>query len=515
MIAILVARLRETMVVVRTAWRILQLTSIIHLTVAMLPVAKIQSPVIRSTMKTSSWGKSWIPVAVLEDIDSKLVHSSKVLGKDLIFYQASSNWVVAEDRCPHRAAPLSEGYLNQTSGDLICRYHGWQFGSNGNCNHIPQSDVDSSKQFSKACMKTYPAKVDSGLLWMWPNDDHSLAAATAIPGEDDSDSIPINIMQENMIDYPMMVENTFDPSHASFTHDGVGGLSAATAFPMQHFQHIGNITRDGFVLQHSGYDSKSANVTTKREFIAPYTNLVKYENSPVKSVMLLFVPIKPGYTRVFGAIKASLNNTNVVIKTVYKLVNLLPKWLFRGFVHRSGYTIVEQDLMIQHRQQLHMQRDSQQGIRWQQSYYLPSKADVGMVTFRRWFDDFSHGKISWLEPSVENDWIQEMNDEQLLNRWTRHTKHCNSCQKTAKLLRTRIQPTLSILTLLVAVALIRDVLQGLQLGGGVLKIKSFVSKLLMLALTFVLKSKVNEMYEGYFIGKMPFRKNAIPDTVNL
>ena len=42
------------------------------------------------------------------------------------------------DRCPHRAAALSEGRMT-ASGDLQCAYHGWTFGADGACLDIPQA----------------------------------------------------------------------------------------------------------------------------------------------------------------------------------------------------------------------------------------------------------------------------------------------------------------------------------------------------------------------------------------
>lgn len=42
------------------------------------------------------------------------------------------------DRCPHRAAALSEGLLT-ADGSFQCAYHGWTFdGETGDCTKIPQ-----------------------------------------------------------------------------------------------------------------------------------------------------------------------------------------------------------------------------------------------------------------------------------------------------------------------------------------------------------------------------------------
>jgi phenylpropionate dioxygenase-like ring-hydroxylating dioxygenase large terminal subunit len=465
----------------------------------------------RASAMMQAWDKSWIPIAVLDDVDRNEIHSRQVLGKDLIFYRTgkgnSTIWTVTEDRCPHRAAPMNEGYIDRSTNDIVCRYHGWRFSANGSCTTIPQSPVAAPAYSSKACLKTYLTKEVSGVLWMWPNEDHEFSHITPIPGEEEtSNGMTIALMQENMIDYPMMVENSFDPTHALFTHDGVSGFKSSSAIPMKHFSVIGNISETGFTVEHSPYTKAEGNVTTKRAFIAPFTNLVQYEQGPLQSVMLSFIPIKPGYTRVIGTIKTNAGKMNAFIKPMLGLLNsFVPQWLQRGIAHSvAGYTIVEQDLVIQHQQQLHMQRDSAKGVKWQQSYFLPTKADVGVSIFRRWLDTYSGGKIGWLEPTVEKDWIPRLDDEQLLNRWSRHTQHCNSCQKTAKLLRNRVQPALTTLLFVITCTFFRDLLmKGFQ-------IKSTLPKIVSVLFTLFVKMKVQEMYKGYFVGKMPYRKNSLP-----
>ena len=45
--------------------------------------------------------------------------------------------VAAPDRCPHREAPLSAGFVED--GCLVCPYHGWKFGDDGRCVKVPSS----------------------------------------------------------------------------------------------------------------------------------------------------------------------------------------------------------------------------------------------------------------------------------------------------------------------------------------------------------------------------------------
>ncbi|MGB3512090.1 MAG: hypothetical protein WBA93_23190 [Microcoleaceae cyanobacterium] len=65
---------------------------------------------------------------------------------------------------------------------------------------------------------------------------------------------------------------------------------------------------------------------------------------------------------------------------------------------------------------------------WQKLYFMPSLADVGIVTFRKWLDEFAGGKPEW--QGVTETPFQELNDEQLYDRWHRHTKHYPSCRQS-------------------------------------------------------------------------------------
>ena len=69
---------------------------------------------------------------------------------------------------------------------------------------------------------------------------------------------------------------------------------------------------------------------------------------------------------------------------------------------------------------------------WQKSYFMPSLADVGIVTFRKWLDEFAGNKPQW-QGATEVP-FQELNDEQLYDRWHRHTKYCPNCRQSVILI---------------------------------------------------------------------------------
>ncbi|NJK29744.1 MAG: Rieske 2Fe-2S domain-containing protein, partial [Acaryochloris sp. SU_5_25] len=85
----------------------------------------------------------WYPIALLEDLDPKRPTPITLLGQHYVIWQPrdSNQYLVFHDQCPHRLAPLSEGRIDDQTGQLMCSYHGWQFNAEGHCTHIPQAET--------------------------------------------------------------------------------------------------------------------------------------------------------------------------------------------------------------------------------------------------------------------------------------------------------------------------------------------------------------------------------------
>src|ERR1700733_10105608 len=75
-------------------------------------------------------------VAATSDEVGRTLLPRWLLDKPILLYRTESGSAVAlDDRCPHRWAPLSSGYL---AGDnVVCGYHGFEFGPTGQCVKIP------------------------------------------------------------------------------------------------------------------------------------------------------------------------------------------------------------------------------------------------------------------------------------------------------------------------------------------------------------------------------------------
>jgi phenylpropionate dioxygenase-like ring-hydroxylating dioxygenase large terminal subunit len=122
--------------------------------------------------ETFQWTQQWYPMAVAEFLDQKSPHALQLLGKELVLWcDKDGAWHCFEDRCPHRLAPLSEGRV-EADGTLMCAYHAWRFGPEGQCLDIPQSlDLETAKRHRdnpRACAIAYPTQCQQGLIWVWP-----------------------------------------------------------------------------------------------------------------------------------------------------------------------------------------------------------------------------------------------------------------------------------------------------------------------------------------------------------
>jgi phenylpropionate dioxygenase-like ring-hydroxylating dioxygenase large terminal subunit len=104
----------------------------------------------------------WYVAATSDEVGQELL-GRRLLGTPAVLYRRSSGEVVAmEDRCVHRAYPLSAGRLE---GDrVVCGYHGFAYDPDGCCVEVPsQENVPQG-----ACVRTFPVREQAPFVWIWP-----------------------------------------------------------------------------------------------------------------------------------------------------------------------------------------------------------------------------------------------------------------------------------------------------------------------------------------------------------
>lgn len=158
---------------------------------------------------------SWYVAAWSHEVPADGFLARTLLGEPLVFYRGERGQVVAlQDRCCHRAAPLS---LGRREGDCVrCMYHGLKFGPDGKCVEVPgQERVPAQLR-----VPSFPVAERDRFVWVWMGE----------PGLADESQILDFFWQDHpdwrhkpgymhyQANYQLIIDNLLDFSHLSFLH---------------------------------------------------------------------------------------------------------------------------------------------------------------------------------------------------------------------------------------------------------------------------------------------------------
>jgi len=115
--------------------------------------------------------RGWFMVAVSEDV-TVTPKAVRYFGQELALYRGKSGRVVLLDAyCPHMGTHLAK---NSTSyavrdgqvqdDDIICPYHAWRFGPDGQCKHIPFLKGTIPKA---AAVRSWSVREHAGIVFVW------------------------------------------------------------------------------------------------------------------------------------------------------------------------------------------------------------------------------------------------------------------------------------------------------------------------------------------------------------
>ena len=117
------------------------------------------------------------------------------------------------NRCPHRWAPLSEGYV--TGNKIICPYHGMEFDTNGHCTKAPtQTMMPKTAQ-----IPAFTVREAGAFIWIWMGDadaiDHD---PPDVSYQTDPDWTFLTGYYEVAANWVLIRENVLDLTHIAFLH---------------------------------------------------------------------------------------------------------------------------------------------------------------------------------------------------------------------------------------------------------------------------------------------------------
>lgn len=169
---------------------------------------------------------TWYVAAWSHEIAADGMLARTITRVPLVFWRDRAGQVVAlEDRCCHRAAPLSKG---RREGDRIrCMYHGLLFDPSGQCVEIPSQEYIPPA----AKVRSFPVVERFKWVWVWMGDADKLDASL-IPDTHYLDDVgwrgtPGYLHYD--ANYLLITDNLLDFSHLSYVHEKTLGGSAKYA----------------------------------------------------------------------------------------------------------------------------------------------------------------------------------------------------------------------------------------------------------------------------------------------
>lgn len=127
------------------------------------------------------------------------------------------------DICPHRAVPLSAGkQVNQDGATTVeCPYHGWRFGLDGACRHMPSLVPGQLFEVGKIRVRRFPVREQFGMVFaFFAADARALAEPSIEPP--DFGMLPPHpkFVVESLFNANMdnAVVGLMDPAHVGFVH---------------------------------------------------------------------------------------------------------------------------------------------------------------------------------------------------------------------------------------------------------------------------------------------------------
>ncbi|WP_338759538.1 aromatic ring-hydroxylating dioxygenase subunit alpha [Massilia sp. METH4] len=138
-----------------------------------------------------------------------------LLDLPVALYRTEAGAVVAlDDRCPHRWAPLSSGWLE--GDNIVCGYHGLRFSTEGRCVKAPTQ----ANPPTRAKVHAYPVREIGPLVWIWTGDP-ALAADSephAVDWHVDPGWSLVGGAMEAEANYMLLKENVLDLTHFGYVH---------------------------------------------------------------------------------------------------------------------------------------------------------------------------------------------------------------------------------------------------------------------------------------------------------
>ncbi|MEH2067191.1 MAG: Rieske 2Fe-2S domain-containing protein [Nostoc sp.] len=389
-----------------------------------------------------NWRQCWYAVIFVQDLPANRPYSFSLYDEPFVLFKDQNGQLIClTDRCPHRAARLSDGQI--IDGKIECLYHGWQFGSDGQCLHIPQLPTDAKIPVN-ACVSSFKVLERQGIIWMWAGEAQT-AIDELIPSLSDwekPDCFNLDYVRDLPYDQSYFIENIIDPAHVPISHDGVIG-----------------VRKDAQPLEIEAIDSNIQGIKGRwRRKNPPNQPWITLDFIAPNSIIYRFVDEQQGR---FGgtalySIPLSKNRCRILIRnysnSYSQKIKLMPPWLEHILIRNK---VLEGDLQLVVEQKAQIERLGQN----LKDVYLPLKtSDTLVVEYRKWLDKFGSSLPFYQGYASSKNIGSSECDRKLitLDRFSQHTLICHSCNQTYQFTNRLKQSCIGVAIAFAAVAILAD-----------------------------------------------------------
>jgi len=200
----------------------------------------------------------WHPVARSSSLDERNPLGVKLLGRELVLARLDGKLAALDGYCRHFQARLALGEVCTRNGKelLCCPYHGWSYGSDGQCRYIPQLP-ESKAVPSAARVASYPVAQAHGLIWvcLGGTPAHDVPAFPEA-GDPAFHTVTLDEPAPTEASAMRMILATLDDTHFPWVHEGILGARDRPA-PPDH-----SVWREGSTLRCAYCTAQPANQTS-------------------------------------------------------------------------------------------------------------------------------------------------------------------------------------------------------------------------------------------------------------
>lgn len=166
---------------------------------------------------------AWYFAATAAELKGGKQFRRMILGEPVMLGRGHNGSIFAlRDICPHRAVPLSAGRQVDLGGapTIQCPYHGWQFGTDGVCKHMPSLVEGQELDPSRIRVRRYPVHEAHGLVFVYVSSNPRFDGQPPAPPEFGlrADKPKFTISRVFNATMDNAVVGLMDPAHVPFVH---------------------------------------------------------------------------------------------------------------------------------------------------------------------------------------------------------------------------------------------------------------------------------------------------------